>query len=166
MWISFAVHLWQGQHALNLRVFLVKLFNYWAATFLFLPYWLLCVTIFFCYILHLCKKSVITYFCETYELKNATDVFCYEWECLFCFNTRDYVFLHLLCCKFFLGDDRMMLSAPLNVSNSSTNGPYGEIANCPNNQFYLPVSCIKSHVFSIRTFGSQLFRKYAKLKKL
>ncbi|XP_056597937.1 adenylate cyclase type 2b [Triplophysa dalaica] len=46
---------------------------------------------------------------------------------------------------FFLGDDRMMLSAPVNVSNSSTDGPHREIANCPNNQFYLPYfiySCI------------------------
>ncbi|KAA0710635.1 Adenylate cyclase type 2 [Triplophysa tibetana] len=46
---------------------------------------------------------------------------------------------------FFLGDDRMMLSAPVNVSNSSTDGPHGEIANCPNNKFYLPYfiySCI------------------------
>lgn len=70
-----------------------------------------------------------------------------EIESVFSVLILQILFFSICCVKFFLGDDRMMLSAPVNVSNSSTDGPHREIANCPNNQFYLPVSCIQFVMF-------------------
>ncbi|XP_056110436.1 adenylate cyclase type 2b isoform X1 [Rhinichthys klamathensis goyatoka] len=46
---------------------------------------------------------------------------------------------------FFLVEDRMIASTPLNISNSSMDGPYGQTTYSSNNKFYLPYfiySCI------------------------
>uniref|UniRef100_A0A8C1T8M2 adenylate cyclase n=1 Tax=Cyprinus carpio TaxID=7962 RepID=A0A8C1T8M2_CYPCA len=46
---------------------------------------------------------------------------------------------------FFLGEDKMVASPPLNISNNSMDGPYGQTTDSSNNKFYLPYfiySCI------------------------
>uniref|UniRef100_A0A8C1RVE6 adenylate cyclase n=1 Tax=Cyprinus carpio TaxID=7962 RepID=A0A8C1RVE6_CYPCA len=46
---------------------------------------------------------------------------------------------------FFLGEDRTVASPPLNISNNSMDGPYGQTTDPSNNKFYLPYfiySCI------------------------
>uniref|UniRef100_A0A8C2DJ08 adenylate cyclase n=1 Tax=Cyprinus carpio TaxID=7962 RepID=A0A8C2DJ08_CYPCA len=46
---------------------------------------------------------------------------------------------------FFLGEDRTVASPPLNISNNSMDGPYGQTTDSSNNKFYLPYfiySCI------------------------